>query len=273
MWSLGVVFILFIGVRNLLFCINYSCQLDMPVILTLFVSGGMGGRKPPSYFYLFISLSCGKWLGIMGHEKIPARCHPIVLFMKCSWPHSSEGTGGHLHHTYHSMVQSLSILALMELHGPPWWHSKGPPSVTATWEEEWLSSWLFILPGQLTCLSHGIVMFGDGTILLQVKKMTHVTSSPALTAFTFQWVVNGFTCFIHESSISYSSFRYSCLLGDYRCFLDLSSLTSGAPNLTFISHLKALTSTFTSLPVFHPPSSKSQRTIVDCERLHLILEG
>lgn len=60
MWSLGVVFILFIGVRNLLFCINYSCQLDMPVILTLFVSGGMGGRKPPSYFYLFISLSCGK---------------------------------------------------------------------------------------------------------------------------------------------------------------------------------------------------------------------
>lgn len=71
MWSLGVVFILFIGMRNLLFCINYSCELDMLVILTLFVCRGMDGRKPPSYFYLFICLSCGKWLGIVGHEKIP----------------------------------------------------------------------------------------------------------------------------------------------------------------------------------------------------------
>lgn len=69
MWSLGVVFILFIGVRNLLFCINYSCELDMLVIFTLFVSGGMGGKKPPVYFHLFICLSCGKWLGIVGHEK------------------------------------------------------------------------------------------------------------------------------------------------------------------------------------------------------------
>jgi len=47
MWSLGVVFILFIGIRNLLVCINYSCELDMLMIVTLFVFGGMGSRKPP----------------------------------------------------------------------------------------------------------------------------------------------------------------------------------------------------------------------------------
>lgn len=177
MWSLGVVFILFIGIRNLLFCINYSCELNMLVILTLFVFGEIGRRKPPKYFFFFFS---EKVIG--NHEAWENPSTNIITLCTlhttdCSWPYKQQGRRASLCWTWWTSI----VLCGGTARAPK--VSQPQPC-----REEWLSSIFFTLSQKFIWLSHGIVMFGNGKCLVHVKNTTHATS-PARTAFNLQWVV------------------------------------------------------------------------------------